>query len=337
MNAKERVLAHLKGEPVDRLPCMPITMMYAADVIGRPYGEYATDYRVLVEGQLATAEKFGFDYVSCISDPAREAADCGAAVSYFEDQPPAVDEANALLMKPERLQALEIPDPHDGSRMRDRLLAAEALGRQAGDRYLVEGWIEGPCAEAADLRGINQLMMDFAMRPSFVHDLMEFTLQLGLRFAKAQAEAGVRLMGVGDAAASLVGPDLYREFVLPYEKRLVDGLHEFGLLVRLHICGDTNPLLPGMAALGCDIVDLDYMVPLDAARQTMGPEQMLLGNLHPVAQVRDSSPEAVGRDLAICYEQAGPRYIVGAGCEVPRGAPPENVLALSEFARSAPL
>ena len=51
---------------------------------------------MLVEGQIRTAEKFDFDYVSSISDPAREAADCGAAIHYFDDQPPAVDETNSL-------------------------------------------------------------------------------------------------------------------------------------------------------------------------------------------------------------------------------------------------
>ena len=84
---------------------MPITMMFAADQIGVPYGRYARDHRVLVEGQLATAEQFGFDYVSCISDPAREAADCGAAIHYFDDQPPAIDETHCAAGRQERAGA----------------------------------------------------------------------------------------------------------------------------------------------------------------------------------------------------------------------------------------
>ena len=78
MNGRERILACFVGEPTDSLPFMPITMMFAADQVGVPYGDYATYYRNLVEGQLRTAEAFDIDYVSCISDPAREAADCGA-------------------------------------------------------------------------------------------------------------------------------------------------------------------------------------------------------------------------------------------------------------------
>ena len=70
MNSRERILEHLAGRPVDHLPLMPITMMFAADRIGVPYLAYATDHRQLVAGQLRVAEEFGFDYVSCISDPA---------------------------------------------------------------------------------------------------------------------------------------------------------------------------------------------------------------------------------------------------------------------------
>ena len=83
MNGRQRLLATIAGRPVDRLAVMPITMMFAADQIGEPYGAYARDYRVLVDGQLRTAERFGLDHVSAISDPAREAADCGATVRYF--------------------------------------------------------------------------------------------------------------------------------------------------------------------------------------------------------------------------------------------------------------
>jgi uroporphyrinogen-III decarboxylase len=233
MNGRERILALLDGQPIDRTPLMPITMMYAADHIGQPYGRYATDFRVLVEGQTQTAEAYAFDYVSCISDPAREAADCGADVQLFDDQPPAINEMNALLADKATLKNLEIPDPLlSGGRMHDRVQAAALFRQQDGGGRLIEGWIEGPCAESADLRGINTLMLDFYDDPGFVHELFEFVLQMGLRFARAQIEAGVDLMGVGDAAASLVGPQIYRDFVWAYEKRLVDGLHDMGCKVR---------------------------------------------------------------------------------------------------------
>jgi MtaA/CmuA family methyltransferase len=287
----------------------------------------------MAEAQILTAEKFDFDYVSGISDPAREAADCGAKVQYFDDQPPAIDEVNALLADKKSLVALRQPDPLGGGRMHDRVKAVGLFRERVGGERLIEGWVEGPCAEAADLRGINRLMLDFYDDPAFVRDLSEFIVEMALSFAKAQVEAGADLIGMGDAAASLVGPQIYEEFVWPYEKRIVDGLHAMGTRVRLHICGNANRILKGMGTLGCDMIDLDWMVPVEKARQAMGPNQVLAGNIDPVKALRNSTPELITAAIAECHRQAGPRYIVGAGCEVPRDTPLANVRALGEYAR----
>jgi MtaA/CmuA family methyltransferase len=157
-------------------------------------------------------------------------------------------------------------------------------------------------------------------------------LELELRFARAQIEAGADIIGVGDAAASLVGPKLYAEFVLPYEKRMVDDLHAMGTRVRLHICGNTRRILKDMGSLGCEIVDLD-LAPIGEGRQQMGPRQILLGNIHPVHVLRDGTPETITSAIAECHAQAGGRFIVGAGCEVPRGTPEANLRALTRYAR----
>ncbi len=334
MNSRERVLAHLEGRPVDRLPLMPITMMFAARQTGARYRDYCTDYRVLAEAQMRTAEQFDFDYVNTMSDPAREAADCGAVVAYFDDQPAAIVEDQALLADKTKLARLKIPDPLGGGRMHNGVKAVDLYRQKVGRDKWIEGWVEGPIAEAADLRGINTLMLDFFDDPGFVRDLFEFVIEMELRFARAQVEAGVDAIGLGDAAASLVGPKIYEEFVWPCEKKLVDGLHALGTRVRLHICGNTRRILGGLGRLACEIVDLDSLSPLAEAREQMGPGQTLLGNINPVTVLRNGTVEAVTQALAECHRQAGARYIVGAGCEVPRDTPPENVRALAEYARS---
>ena len=334
MNGRERVFAMMNGQPVDHVPLMPITMMFAADRIGAKYYDYATDFRVLVEGQLRTAEEFGFDYVSCISDPAREASDCGAVLHFFDDQPPAIDEQYARLKNKGDLLVLSLPDPLLHGRMFDRVQAAALFKERVHGEKLIEGWIEGPCAEAADLRGINTLMMDFYEDPAFVIDLFEFVLAMATRFARAQVDAGADVIGIGDAAASLVGPELYDQFVFPCEKRLIEAVHGMGARVRLHICGNTNPILNRIGRLGCDIVDLDSMVFMANARAAMGPLQVLLGNLDPVAVLRGGTAKTVYDQIEECHRQAGARYIVSAGCEVVRDTPLENVRAMRRYAES---
>ncbi len=334
MNGRERILAQLDDQPIDQLPLMPITMMFAADRIGKKYGEYARDYRVLAEGQLRTAEEFGFDYVSCISDPAREATDCGAHIEFFEDQPPAVVESDALLTDKNILRTLALPDPLGGGRMHDRVQAAEQFKRAVGNDLLIEGWVEGPCAQAADLRGINNLMLDFVDDEVFVRDLFDFVLEMELAFADAQIAAGVDLIGVGDAAASLISRRTYEELVLPYEKRLVDGIREKGARVRLHICGNIRHLLPGMGELNWDFADIDFPVPLADARAELGPERVIAANLDPVRDVRDGTPDSIKHALDECYQAAGRRFIVAAGCEIPRDTSLDNMRALTEFAQA---
>lgn len=334
MNGYERFSAMFQGSPADSLPLMPITMMFAANQAGAPFGKYVTDHRVLVEAQLRTAEKFDFDFVSSISDPAREAADCGAVIHYFDDQPPVADENHSLLTDKSVLSRLKVPDPLGGGRMYDRVQATALFRERVGGQKLIEGWVEGPCAEAADLRGINRLMTDFYDDPAFVRDLFEFNTAMALKFAQAQIDAGADLIGIGDAAASLIGPQFYETFVLPYEKRIVDALHAMGAKVRLHICGNITRILSSVGTLGCDIVDLDFMTPVDQARRAMGPRQILLGNIDPVRILRNGTPETITAAVGECHRQAGPQYIVSAGCEVPRDTPEANLRALTAYARS---
>lgn len=144
MTGKQRVLAALEGRPTDHLPLIPITMMFAADTAGVNYREYASSCETLASAQLATAERYGFDYVSVISDPAREASDLGAAVEWFDDQPPAIMESRALLADKGALAQLRLPDPAAPGRMRDRVNAVKLLADLAGTDKIVEGWWKGP-------------------------------------------------------------------------------------------------------------------------------------------------------------------------------------------------
>ena len=335
MTSRERVLAHLEGRPVDRLPLMPITMMFASEQIGARYRDYCTDYRVLAEGQIRTAEAFGFDYVNTMSDPAREAADCGARVEYFDNQPVAIVEEQALLRTRPGSPPSKSPTRWR-RRMHNGIKALPCCRERVGKDKIVEGWIEGPIAEAADLRGINTLMMDFFDDPAFVRDLFAFVIELELRFAREQIKAGADIIGVGDAAASLVGPQIYEEFVWPYEKQLVDGIHALGGKgpaahlrqhspdlggngqARLRHCG------PGLA--GSDL----RSAPED------GPRRRPARQLEPGEGPAQWRPGGRDARLSDCHRQAGPRFIVGAGCEVPRDTPAENLRALCAYARSHP-
>jgi MtaA/CmuA family methyltransferase len=219
--------------------------------------------------------------------------------------------------------------------MRKRIDAIALMKKECGGEKAVEGWIEGPMAESCDLRGVSRVLMDIYDDPGFVRDLVAFVVEVELAFARAQVEAGADYIGMGDAAASLMGPEHYRAFIWEAEKKCVRELHRMGVPVRLHICGNITPLLEMLRDVEADLVDLDSMVPVAEAREKLGPGRCLAGNINPVADLRNGTPESVDRALQQCFRDAGESsYAVAAGCEVPRDTPAANLRAMARFAQA---
>ena len=332
MNSLERTLGLLGDEEIDRLPAMPIFMLWAAKHYGESYADYVRDYRVLCECQLRLAEEFGLDILQLISDPVRETADCGAELEYYDDAPPRTK--SFILAEKAALGKLRRPDPTAG-RMGDRVAGARHFVERAGDDYPIMGWIEGPIAEAVDMRDMTVFMMDLLTDIGFARDLMDWIVELEIDFARAQIAGGCHMIGIGDAAASLISAELYEAEILPREQMMVAAIQEAGAVARLHICGDTNHILGAMAETGCEIIDLDHPVKMENARGEMGPEPALLGNFDPVSVLYAGTPEQVYEACRECHEWAGRRYIVGSGCETPPDTPEENVRAMMGYAHEA--
>jgi MtaA/CmuA family methyltransferase len=327
MNGYERYLGMLQGRPVDFLPRTPILMQFAAEYIGSNYGAFASDHRVLVRANLESARDFGIDQVSAISDPYRETQGFGGRVEYVTD---GVPRCLPPLREAKDLSLLARPDPLTSERMLDRVEAIRAYKAQGEARYSILGWVEGPAAEAADLRGVSEFLIDLLDDEAFAGELMDLCVDAGIAFARAQVQAGADTIGIGDAIASQVSPRLYERLILPREERLVAGIRAAGAAVKLHICGNITHLLPGIASLKPDVVDVDHMVSLAAVRETLGPGVAITGNLDPVADIRYGTPERIREAVLRAYETVGNPYLVNAGCEIPPGTPHHNLRALCE-------
>lgn len=326
MTSLERYASTVAGEAPDRLCCVPILMQFAAEYIGSNYAAFASDYRVLVEASARCAEAFGFDQVSAISDPYRETEGFGGVLEFPRDSAPQCP--TPPLAADRDLSRLRSPDPMTSARMHDRVRAVETFRDRCGGRLSILGWVEGPAAEAADLRGVCDFLMDLAADESYACALMDRCLEAAIAFAEAQIAAGADTVGIGDAIASQVGPDLYERLIQPREAYLVNAIRDAGAWVKLHICGDITALLPAIADLGVDILDVDHMVDLSAAREAVGTGVVLTGNLDPVGGILRGVPQGIAQAVRSAYERAGFPYMVNAGCEIPAGTPDANLAAL---------
>jgi uroporphyrinogen decarboxylase len=319
----------LKGEPVDRVPNFDIMMTFAAHYIGKPLREYYLDYRVLVDANLAMLEDFQLDIVQAISDPYRETHDLGGDILFEPDHMPLCPVAQ--LRDYDDIKSLKFVAPEDGPRMSDRLKALRSFREHVGGEVPIMGWVEGALAEAADVRGINEIMVDVSLEPAWVEELLEKLVEVEIAFARAQVAAGADIVGLGDAVASLVNREMYRQFALPYEQRIFRAVHEAGALARLHICGRTTHLLDLMVESGADIIDVDWMVPFDKASQVFKDRISICGNFDPVVVMMQGTPDDVRRATKRCIELGGPRMFSAGGCEIPDGTPHENLRAQNEM------
>ena len=325
MNSLERYIKTIKREPVDHLARVPIVMQFAAEYIDSNYGAFASDYNVLVEANIKCAEDFGFDQLSAISDPYRETQGFGGEIKFLANEVP---RCMKLPLDGKDLTLLKKPDPYTSERMFDRVKAIRLYKEKCEGKYSIMGWIEGPAAEAADLYGITEFLTDIMLDPEFVEELMDKCVDTAIDFARAQVEAGADTIGIGDAIASQISPDVYEDLILPREKKIVDAIKEMGAYVRLHICGNITHLLPGISTLDIDILDVDYPVSMIKAREVLGTSVVLSGNIDPVSGISDGSPESIEANINGTYKDVGNPLMVNAGCEIPSGTPNENLHSL---------
>jgi MtaA/CmuA family methyltransferase len=234
--------------------------------------------------------------------------------------------ATPLIRTKNDLKRMGCPDPGvRNSRMADRILATNNMVDAVGDDLLVLGWIDMPFAEACSVCGVTEFMTMLLIDPQFAHSILDFMTEIVINFALAQIEVGTPMIGAGDATASMISPDLYRDFALPYEKKVVDAIHDAGGLVKLHICGNTTFLLQDMVFAGADLFNVDHLVSFSQACKIYGGNDICFkGNLDPVAEMMQASPQECEQSCFKRLKQVtNLKYMLSAGCEVPAGTSDE--------------
>jgi len=325
MTPKERIYAILKGDSYDRPAVTPIFMAWAANFIGHTYRDYYLDGDVLVQAQLAVIRAFNLDQISAISDPWRETSAYGTDFVY---PPDGVGRPKELYIKTrDDISRLREFDIENAERTKQRIESVRKMAAEVGQTHSVLGWAEGPLAEYGDLRGVENAMLDLIDRPEMFIKAGEIIIQNEIVFAIAQVKAGADMIGVGDSAASLIAPDMYVELVLPLQQKLFAAIHQAGAAVKLHVCGNITNIVQHMAKSGTDIIDVDWMVPLETARELVGPQITLCGNFNPAGVLFEGSPEDVADAARRCLEAGGYKFILMPGCEVPPATPEQNIRA----------
>jgi MtaA/CmuA family methyltransferase len=220
------------------------------------------------------------------------------------------------------------PDLYKSERTLDRIKGAEYFRKLLNGTVPVSGWIEGPLAEACDLAGVSEMLLFLMIDPDLSIKLMDKCMETARDFAKAQIEAGCDLIGIGDAICSQIDRDTYDLYVKQRHMELISFIHENGASVKLHICGNTTHLLESLKDLNTDIIDLDWQVDIDSARQILGYDVVIGGNINPVDVQNKTEDEVYMLSRELIDKYKGQKYLLAAGCEITVLTPHQNLMAM---------
>jgi len=157
------------------------------------------------------------------------------------------------LKTPEKFDEFQFPSPIAAG----RLDAFEATLRALGDEYAVAGTIEEAIFEHAALQvGLRDFLFYMYREPAFAHRVLKRNYEFSLELGKSYLDAGAEFILIGDDLADnhgpFMSPKLYRDFVHPYYKSLVQSLKKKGARVIFHSDGNLIPIIDDILDWGID-------------------------------------------------------------------------------------
>ncbi|CAH2602417.1 Uroporphyrinogen decarboxylase [Rhodovastum atsumiense] len=336
MTPLERLRAFRAGEAYDRIPCSAMLSDHAALVLGVSTAEYNHSPGLMARGQIAAYRRYGHDGVAVGPSLPGFAEAAGSKLAFPEASNPFVAEPAVKL--PSDFERLPQVDPHRSGRLPLFLEALALLVEEVGAEVPVAAAIGGPFTTAANLRGTEQFLRDITRDPDFARQLLEYSLDIMLGFVRAAASLPIGF-NLADPVASgtVVSARVYREFALPYERRLIQEIVALtGRAPVLHICGKTNRIWQDMAETGAGSLSLDDVIDLAEAKAAVGDRITLSGNVRPTDSMYLGTPQIVEENVKECLRKAWdtPKgFILSVGCGLPVNSPPANVHALVNAAR----
>ena len=189
------------------------------------------------------------------------------------------------------------------------------------------------------VRGRERALMDLMTNPDLVKQILEVALSQAIEHARALVHCGVDALYIGDpsASASLISPKHFEEFCLPFYQAFCSELHREDILIYLHICGNSTPILEMMADTGADCIEpLDPLggVKVSNAKERIGNRVALMGGVNTITLLEGRAEDVYEEAIACCRSGGqGGGYILAAGDMVPDFTPEVNVQALIRAAR----
>lgn len=300
-------------------------------------------FNLLQDQELGLPEKWliGVDFQNF-----SEAAFFGCPIDYIEGQVP--DTMPVFGDAPERIMEKGIPEPFTGIMGKALSYYEHFKKRASQETFLGQPieinpygiWTDGVFTVACNLFGPDVVCLMMMEEPDRLHALLDFINTAGIQRLKAWRElCGLPARQPGyiyaDDSVALISTGMYREFVLPYHKKLCDAFATPDPRA-IHLCGDSTRHFPTLQSeLNIQSFDTGFPVDFGKLRQELGPKVRINGGPH-VEMMLSAKPDRIRGEVKRIMESGileGGMFTLREGNNLAPYTPLENVEAMYHAGR----
>jgi len=332
----DRFIRALLKQPVDKTP---VWMMRQA---GRYLPEYkkiraeagsfmnlCTNPELACEVTLQPLERFDFDAAILFSDILTIPDAMGLGLYFTEGEGPRFERPVRTAAD---IEKLPIPDPElelkyvvDAVRLIKKNLQGRAplIGFSGSPWTLATYMVEGGSSKS--FSRVKGLMFE---QPKLMHKMLDKLAQSVAAYLNAQIAAGAQVVMLFDTWGGVLGTEEYLDFSLRYARQVKSLLNtdaQGKKVPAILFTKGGGQWLESMAETGFDALGLDWQTDMQLARQRVGMQVALQGNMDPVALY--ASPEVIRAKIAMILEKygAGTGHIFNLGHGILPDMDPEHV------------
>lgn len=332
MTGRERVLAALARQPVDRPPvCNPTSVATVGlmDRVDAPFPQANRDPETMSRLAATSVEVLGFDTVMPVFSVVQESSALGCRVAWGgKSDWPTVRMSDPIWREPDDIRIP--PDLLSHPDTTCVLAGIRQLKRRMGQDAAVIGKTMGPWSLAYHCFGVEPFLLMTVDDPGRARACLDRLKEVTVAFGLAQVEAGADALTLPDhATGDLVSARYYATFLRGLHTELVDRLP---IPVILHICGRTLDRLPDIARTGAAAFHFESKNDPAEAVALEGGRTALVGNVNNPTTLADGTPKDVTAEVRAALE-AGVG-LIGPECAVPLNTPVGNLQAIPRAVRA---
>lgn len=334
MTSRERFMAALKGEPVDRQPVVSICQhatFQQMEKLKSYWPDALHDGQAMAKLAGGGFTILGFDAVRLPFCQTHEVEALGAVLlDGGREGLPSVKVHPYSVGDP-----VEFPDDYlKRGRIPKLLEGIRILKETLGDKVIVMGGIIGPFTIAGQILNVTQMLKESSKRPQNLIPYIEAGEKAGTMLGQAMIKAGADIIAIEDMMASLdmISPKIYRELAQPYEKKQIES---FDVPVIMHICGRLDNIMVDIAKTGCAAISVETVVDVLGAKEKFraeGIETPIIGAVDPIALFEGNLDNIVNETKA-CIAKG--YSMISPGCGIPPATKTESLIAMVDVVKGS--